>query len=183
MSDPISTFDIATVSITTLSTVVSAGAAIASWKVAQSLLRLQNAVEADRKLQENPLVQIWFDNSGQTFEGSQGELSIINLGGRSLAIRTLDVIHGGPANEKRLLMFIKVKASGVSFDLDGSKFTDKIRDLVLKSDLVHEILLKSPEGFPSQFKIRVMYYDNSFETVDVDTANLGGKYVLTGKGK
>jgi len=53
-------------------------------------------------------------------------------------------------------------------------------DIILRPNTIYKAFFEIQSG---QFKIETMYYDNLFEFVEVDTSVLGGKYVLTGKGK
>ncbi|MFZ4715525.1 MAG: hypothetical protein ACOYL6_17510 [Bacteriovoracaceae bacterium] len=127
-----------------------------------------------------PRVSIWFDNSCQDFDGILGELTFINLGKEALPIRTLALLHGNP--EKRISSCFKEKRLNESSFKNSYNFLDSQNDYIFVNNKIEKLVLYSPGVSPSQFIIRAMYFDNTFEIINIDTSNLGGKYFLTGKG-
>lgn len=139
------------------------------------------ALEKKLKEQESPKVSIWYDSTLQTLDDLHGELTLINLGKDSLPIKGLDLLYGNP--ESRIKSWLLDKDQVINLpSVSDDSFLDRQSDLILKSHEVFRLILKSKD-WPSQFKIRAMYYDGSFEFLDIDTSVLGGKYILTGKGK
>ena len=59
------------------------------------------------------------------------------------------------------------------------KFEQEATDLVLNPT---QIIQSSIEIDSSRLTLEFMYYDNSTELIEINTSNLGGKYILTGQG-
>lgn len=163
--------------IIVIATCVSSWAAWAMWKVSKHTLELQHTIEESK----TPLVQIWFDNSYQSFEGIVGQLTFINLGKEALPIRTLSFLYGNPEN--RIQSAFSENLINSTFVTNKMNYSDSQDDLILKNNKIIKLTLLSNNAWPNKFKIRAMYYDNTFEFVEIDTSNLGGKYILTGQGK
>lgn len=135
----------------------------------------------DKKVSEasKPRVSIWHSVDFQDFDGILGVLTFINLGKESLPTREIAFVYDSP--EKRIDSILVENIS--STPSLGVIYESSQSDLIFETNKPVKVLLRSQKDWPTQFKIRVMYYDGSFEFIDIDTSNLGGKYVLTGKGK
>lgn len=168
--------------ITAIASAVSAWAAYAMWRVSRSLYHLQASVEEARK----PLVHIWVNNV--IFGSEQKEtasVSLINIGRTPLPIRTLRLL-GQDGQAMQFMLSDKfcgwstaqLKNEITVFDFSAMSQTET--DLVLLPNIIHQAFFQNRF---SQIKVEVMYYDNSFEFIEIDTSNLGGKYILTGQGR
>lgn len=156
---------------------LSAIGALISGYIAYKVFLLDEKVSEGAK----PRVSIWFDNSYQTFDGILGELTFINLGKESLPIRTLTFLYGNPEN--RIHSALSDSLLNSTQINNSANFSNSKNDLIFKNNQIIKYTLLSESDWPNQFSIRAMYYDNTFEFIQIDTSNLGGKYILTGKGK
>lgn len=167
--------------ITTIASAVSAVASWQMWQVSKNTLKLQESIESVN----SPKVYIWFNGQIAPPPKIIYSLSFVNIGKTALPIRTLRILaQNGQAT--RCLF------SDQTQDLSGKAILAKMQlhfnsgnqskdtDIILSPNLVYQAFFEIES---SQFKIEVMFYDNSFEFIEIDTSNLGGKYILTGKGK
>ncbi|MDZ4676288.1 MAG: hypothetical protein SGI74_02170 [Oligoflexia bacterium] len=166
--------------VSAVATVVSALAAWRMWKVSESTLNLQASVEVTKK----PLVHIWYNGTQSLTPKVFGGMTIINIGKESLPVRRLRILGNGRQSLGFKLLdptLLKVKRySPEDLDKYQPKFEQEATDFVLSPT---EIFQASIEIDSSQLTLEVMYYDNSFEFIEIDTSNLGGKYILTGQGR
>jgi hypothetical protein len=162
--------------VTAIASVISAVAAWRMWKVSQNTLRLQASVENARK----PLVHIWYNSHSIADGKTIGTFTLVNIGGSPLPVRTLRVLFGpekqGHATELSAHTIIEEKKARIGLRHSNQAITD----LILQPNQLSfvEIVLQG-----SQCRFEVMYYDNSFEFIEIETSNLGGKYILTGQGR
>ena len=156
---------------------VSALGAVISGYIAFKVYHLDKRVSDEGKAR----VSVWFDNSLETFDGVLGELTFINLGKESLPVRKITFLFGNP--EKRVNSIITNDIQGSVQNFGSIHYSDSQENLIFEHNKIVKLLLSSKDEWPTQFKIRAMYYDNTFEFINVDTSNLGGKYFLTGKGR
>lgn len=156
---------------------VSAFGAIVSGYIAYKIYLLDKKFSEEGK----PLVSIWFDNTYQTFDGILGELTLINLGKESLPIRTLVFLYGNP--ESRIHSATSESLLNSTQMNNFANYSESQNDLMLEGNKITKFILLSKSDWPTQFTVRAMYYDNTFEFIQVDTSNLGGEYILKGKGK
>lgn len=172
--------DLATWS-TTIASAVSAIAAWRMWKVSESTLSLQASVEQSKE----PKVHVWFNGQMSVTPKVISSLSIVNIGQTALPLRTLRLI--GQNGQAMKFLFSdelhgahpkKVNKEMVEQRLGGMPQVDT--DIILHPNTIYQVFFEIESG---QFKIEVMYYDNSFEFIEIDTSNLGGKYILTGQGR
>ena len=176
MSDLSTWVMLAATIVSAVATVVSAVAAWRMWKVSQSNLNLQVSVESAKK----PLVHIWYNRHSIADGKTIGTFTLVNIGGSPLPIRTLRVLFGpekqGQATELTAHTIIEDKKARIGLRHSNQEITD----LILQPNQLSfvEIVLQG-----SQLRFEVMYYDNSFEFIEIDTSNLGGKYILTGHGR
>lgn len=163
-----------------IASVVSAWAAWQMWKVSRNSLNLQASVENTKK----PLVHVWYNGTQNLTPKVFGGMTFINIGKESLPVRRLRILGNGrqPLGFKLLdPTLLKVKRySPEDLDKYQPKFEQEAIDFVLSPT---DIFQTSVEIDSSQLVLEVMYYDNSFEFIDIDTSNLGGKYILTGQGR
>lgn len=158
---------------------VSAFAAIAMWQVSKKLYNLQLSVEKSRE----PHVNIWFNGEEIQAPKVISSLSLVNLGSSAMRIRTLRLLgaNGQAMNfkfaEKSQTTHYVEKYQEIMKDI--SSYSQRETDIILLPNITYQAFVGIQSG---QFKVEAMYYDNSFEFLDIDTSNLGGKYVLTGKG-
>jgi hypothetical protein len=154
--------------VTAIATAISAWAAYAMWKVSKSLYDLQSSVESSKE----PKIHFWC-NSNKHF-------TLLNLGKEPLAIRTLRVLTGlrSPTQQNVLFKFEQMKKDDQGYITGNSNEFPK--DIILNPNKLYQIMLQ--DEMP-QLTIEAMYYDNSFEFLEIDTSILGGKYILTGKGR
>lgn len=166
--------------VSAIASFISAVAAWKMWKVSESTLSLQASVEDAKK----PLVHVWYNGTQSLTPKVYGGMTFINIGKESLPIRRLRIL----GNSRQPLGFklldptlLKVKRySPKDLDKYQPKFEQEATDFVLPPT---EIFQSSIEIDSSQLTIEVMYYDNGFEFIEIDTSNLGGKYILTGQGR
>lgn len=167
--------------VTAIATVVSSGVAYFMWRVSQKLYNLQKSVEAAKE----PKVHIWFNGQMMLTPKVISSLSIVNVGQTALPIRTLRII--GQDGQAMKFLFSdelhgahpkKVNREMVEQNLGGMPQVDT--DIILHPNTIYQVFFQIQSG---QFKVEVMYYDNSFEFIEIDTSNLGGKYILTGQGR
>jgi hypothetical protein len=169
-----STFEIISLIASGTSGLAAAATGFVSWRIYQ----LQKTVE-DAK---SPQVHIWYSGTKKLLPRLSAEFSFANLGQTPLLIRRLRIL----GNNAQAIPIAIAELHREPLERDRSysqtslKFNQEVIDVILEPGKVQ---ILSFEIETSQMKVEVMYYDNSFEFVDVDTANLGGKYVLTGKGK
>lgn len=156
---------------------VSAIGALISGYIAYKVFLLDKKVSEGAK----PRVSIWFDNSHQTFDGILGELTFINLGKEGLPVRALTFLYGNP--ESRIHSALSESLLNSTQINNTSNYSDSQNDLIFENNQIIKYTLLSERDWPTQFSVRAMYYDNTFEFIQIDTANLGGKYILIGKGK
>ncbi len=166
--------------VSAVATVVSAIAALRMWKVSQNTLSLQASVENTKK----PLVHVWYNGTQNLTPKVFGGMTFINIGKESLPVRRLRILGNGrqPIGFKLLdPTMLKVKRySPEDLDKYQPKFEQEALDFVLSPT---EIFQTSVEIDSSQLVLEAMYYDNTFEFIEIDTSNLGGKYILTGQGR
>lgn len=162
--------------ITSIASVASALAAWRMWKVSQSTLSLQETIEKEKQ----PLISIWI-NSSTTEEL---KFTMINLGKAALPIRSLS-ITGVISGNRQYKSFICREKNEQPIPPYGMVRTPHFIhkqshiDLIIEMNQIWYLEVKVVH----EPRIEVMYYDNSFEFIEIDTSNLGGKYILTGKGK
>lgn len=168
-------------SVTAIASAVSAWAAYAMWRVSRSTLNLQASVEKAKE----PKVHIWFNGQIMLTPKVVSSLSIVNIGQTALPIRTLRLV--GPDGQAMRFLFSnelhgahpkKINKEMVEQNLAGMPQVDA--DIILHPNTIYQVFFQIQSG---QFKVEVMYYDNSFEFIEIDTSNLGGKYILTGQGR
>jgi len=151
--------------ISAIAGIASSVAAIFMWIISKKLYNLQKSIEDSKKT----LVHIWCN--------SNKNLTLINLGKQSLPIRTLRLLEGKRSSYNRNIDFTLIKAREEN-DQEPKLFLSN-RDILLIHEKIYNLNLKQEQ---LQMTFEVMYYDNSFEFVEIDTSNLGGKYILTGIG-
>ena len=151
--------------ISAIAGIASSVAAIFMWIISKKLYNLQKSIEDSKKT----LVHIW--------SNSNKNLTLINLGKQSLPIRTLRLLEGKRSSYNRNIDFTLIKAREEN-DQEPKLFLSN-RDILLIHEKIYNLNLKQEQ---LQMTFEVMYYDNSFEFVEIDTSNLGGKYILTGIG-
>ena len=162
--------------VVAIASAMSAFAAWRMWKVSQSTLNLQASVEKSKM----PLVHIWYNRHSIADGKTIGTFTLVNIGGSSLPIRTMRVLFGpekqGQATELSAHTIIDDKKARIGLRHSNQEITD----LILQPNELSfvEIVLQG-----NQCRFEVMYYDNSFEFIEIDTSNLGGKYILTGQGR
>ncbi len=162
--------------VTAIATVVSTGVAYFVWRVSQKLYDLQTSVEKAKR----PLVHIWYNRHSIADGKTIGTFTLVNIGGSPLPIRTLRVLFGpekqGQATELSAHRIVEDKKARIGLRHSNQEITD----LILQPNQLSfvEIVLQG-----NQCRFEVMYYDNSFEFIEIDTSNLGGKYILTGQGR
>jgi hypothetical protein len=178
MSDLSAWIMLAATGVSAAATVVSALAAWRMWMVSQSTLNLQASVEEARK----PLVHIWYNQHGIADGKTIGSFTLASIGGSPLPIRRMRVLFGpekeGQATEIAACTINHDNKIPIVLNLTNSR--QEITDIILQPNQLSfvEIVLQG-----SQLRFEVMYYDNSFEFIEIDTSNLGGKYILTGQGR
>lgn len=161
--------------VSALSALASAVTAFALWRVAKATLSLQKSVEASKA----PLVYIWF--SGPIGLTSRSSLTFVNVGQTALPLRTLRII-GQDGQAVRLLLY---QGDSTTLSLDAIRDMRVSNAPQVQTDVIFEpnvVYRTFSELQFIQLEVEVMYYDNSFEKVPMDLSNLGGKYILTGKG-
>lgn len=166
--------------VTAIASGISAFAAWRMWKVSESTHSLQATVESAKK----PLVHVWYNGPQSLTPKVYGGMTLINIGKESLPVRRLRIL----GNDRQPLRFklldptlLKVKRySPEDLEKYQPKFNQETTDFVLAPT---EIFQTSIEIESSQLTLEFMYYDNSFEFIEIDTSNLGGKYILTGQGR
>jgi hypothetical protein len=166
--------------IAALASVVSAFAAWRMWKVSESTHSLQASVERARK----PLVNLWWNGLILQAPKQIGSMSVVNTGATALLIRTLRIL--GPNGQAISFLFSqreerKHPTEEILGNIDDlQNYAQVATDLVIQPNEIYRVLFPA---YSSQFKIEAMYYDNTFEFIEIDTSNLGGKYILTGQGR
>lgn len=166
--------------VAALASAVSAFAAWRMWKVSENTHSLQASVENTKK----PLVHVWYNGTQSLTPKVFGGMTLINIGKESLPVRKFRIL----GNSRQPLGFklfdptlLKVKRySPEDLDTYQPKFEQEATDFVLAPT---EIFQTSVEIDSSQLTLEFMYYDNTFEFLEIDTSNLGGKYILTGQGR
>jgi hypothetical protein len=154
--------------VTAIASAISAWAACAMWKVSRNLYDLQSSVESSRE----PKIHFWCNNNKH--------LTLLNVGKEPLAIRTLRVLTGlrSPIQQSIQFKFEEMKKDDLGYITNNN--SELPQDIILNPNQLHQIVLQDEMN---QFTIEVMYYDNTFEFLEIDTSILGGKYILTGKGR
>ena len=162
------------------SPLISAIATVVSAYVAFRFFHLQKAIENSK----NPFVHIWYNGTENLTPKVLGGITIVNVGKESLPVRRFRILGNSrqPLDFKLLdPTLLKVKIYSPE-DLDKylPSFKNEARDFILSPN---EIFQASIAIDSSQLTLEVMYYDNRFEFIEIDTSNLGGKYILTGQGR
>lgn len=153
-------------------------AALATGYVSWRIYQLQKTVE-DGKM---PLVHIWHNGTKKLLPKLSAEMSFANLGATPLLARRLRLL-GNDGQAMPIALIYPERPPQLrdrSYTQSSPKCESEAVDVVFEHGKVQGV---SYESEVSQLRVEVMYYDNSFEFIDVDTSNLGGKYTLTGKGK
>jgi hypothetical protein len=112
-------------------------------------------------------------------------LSFVNIGQTALPIRSLRIL----GQDGQALRFLfsdelhgshpkKIDKEVAVARLSGMPQLDT--DIILLPNTIYKAFFEIQSG---QFKIETMYYDNSFEFLEIDTSVIGGEYILTGKGR
>ncbi|HLD98845.1 MAG TPA: hypothetical protein VJB59_01220 [Bdellovibrionota bacterium] len=162
--------------VAAVASAISAWAAWQMWRVSRSMLKLQSSIENSKKAS----VQIWINPSK---DDKVGYFTIVNVGGTTLPVRSLRVIgNGGQA----VSFSIELRDDGVRIvdartammEALASRTQQKF-DLLLEPNVVYRAKFSLDTTQP---KIEVMYYDNSFEFLPLDTSRLG-PYTLIGQGR
>ena len=142
----------------------------------RAMLGLEDRIESAKK----PLVHIWYNRHNIADGKTIGAFTMVNIGGSPLPIRTMRVLFGpekqGQTTEIAAYTILEDKKARI-----GLRHTNQdITDLILQPNQLNfvEIVLQG-----SQCRFEVMYYDNSFEFLEIDTSDLGGRYILTGQGR
>ncbi len=162
--------------ITAIASAISAWAAYAIWRVSRNTLNLQASVEDAKK----PLVHIWYNGIPRSDLGHIQTFTMVNIGGSAMPIRTLRVLYG-PEKTSQSTHISAYTIEGKEKHLIGrQQIKNQMTDLIL---VPNQICFVEAECNSGQLRFEVMYYDNSFEFLEIDTSYLGGKYVLTGKGQ
>lgn len=154
--------------ITAISSFGSALSACAMWKVSKNLYNLQLSAENSKE----PKIHFWCN--------SNKHLTLLNVGKEPLAIRTLRVLTGlrSPTQQNVLFEFEQMKKDDQGYITGNNNEFPK--DIILNPNRLYQIVIQDEM---SQLTIEAMYYDNTFEFLEIDTSILGGKYILTGKGR
>lgn len=162
--------------VTAIASVVSAWAAYAMWRVSKNTLNLQASVEASKK----PLVHIWYNGTPRSDLGHIQTFTMVNIGGSALPIRTLRILYG-PEKTGQSTHISAYTVEGKEKQPFGRQhIKNQMTDLILARN---QLCFVEAECNNGQLRFEVMYYDNSFEFIEIDTSNLGGKYILTGQGR
>jgi len=144
----------------------------------RAMLDLEERIENAKK----PLVHIWYNRHNIADGKTIGAFTLVNIGGSPLAIRTLRILFGpekqSQASEIAAYTVAEEKKVPIGIRIWSSR--QEITDLILPPNQLSfvEVVLQG-----NQCRFEVMYYDNSFEFIEIDTSNLGGKYILTGQGR
>lgn len=157
--------------VTAIATVVSAGVAFFMWRVSQSLYDLQKSVEEAK----NAKVHFWCNGTTS--------INVINIGKEPLPIRRLRFLEGYRAPTQKHIQFNFRSLNSESNDSEkniASARHSELTNLIFNTNDIHEAWFDFGYG---QLTVEVMYYDNSFEFIEIDTSSLGGKYILTGQGR
>jgi hypothetical protein len=162
--------------VTAIASVFSAGAAYAMWRVSRNTLNLQASVEDAKK----PSVQLWLNpNKDET----TGHLTIVNIGGTTMPIRSLRILGN---NGQAVSFSVDVRKEGVRVIDQRTAMIEALAstthqkfDLLLEPNIVYRTKFAIDTTQP---KIEIMYYDNSFEFIQLDTSKLG-PYTITGQGR
>lgn len=176
MSDSSTWVMVAATVVSAIAATFSSLAAWRMWKVSKNTLNLQASLENAKK----PLVHIWYNRHTIADGKTIGTFTLVNIGGSPLPIRTLRVLFGPEkqGQAKDLTAHTIIEDKKVRIGLRHSN--QEITDLILQPNQLGfvEIVLQG-----NQCRFEVMYYDNSFEFIEIDTSILGGKYILTGQGR
>lgn len=161
-----------------IASVTSGVAAVATGYVSWRIFQLQKTVEDAKK----PLVHIWYNGTKKLLPKLSAELSFANLGSTALLVRKIRLL----GNDGQAMPIALIRAEQLpqhrdrSYTQTSPKHEQEIVNVVFGPSEIAGLSFEIEAG---QMKVEVMYYDNSFEFVEIDTSNLGGKYTLTGKGK
>jgi len=163
--------------VTVIATCISAWAAWAMWKVSKRTLVLQHSIEDSKK----PLAHIWYNTQGNIDGQKAHSFTFLNIGSSPLPIRSLKAIFSDGTHGRVNAFVVKPEKDigvkvGRRFDINQQE----ISDLILIPNELYFIEVVLTHG---QFNFKIMYYDNTFENINIDTSNLGGKYILIGHGK
>lgn len=137
------------------------GAAWVGWR----LYQLQKSLEDAKK----PKVTVWFNPTANGL----GLFSFVNLGQASLLVHKLDVIAGANIHA------IEVVDMQSGVPVSHNSESPFVRDIVFLPNQPFILMAYSGPNKPSQFQVRLMYYDNRFEFLDIDTGKYG-PYLLKG---
>lgn len=154
--------------VTAISTVVSTGVGYFVWRISQKLYDLQKSVEESK----NPKVHFWCNGTNS--------INIINIGKESLPIRRLRFLEGYRSASQKHIQFnfksLKIESSDSEKNITSAS---ELPNLIINLNDIYEAWFDLGYG---QLTVEIMYYDNSFEFIEIDTSKLGGEYILTGKG-
>lgn len=157
--------------ITAIATVVSTGVGYFVWLVSQNLYDLQKSVEEAK----NPKVHFWCNGTNS--------INVINIGKESMPIRRLRFLDGYRSTTQKHIHFnfrsLNTESSDSEKNIPSAKHSE-LTNVIFSPNDIHEAWFDYGYG---QLTVEVMYYDNSFEFIEIDTSNLGGKYILTGQGR
>tara|TARA_R110002049_G_scaffold209537_1_gene380430 strand:- start:816 stop:1307 length:492 start_codon:yes stop_codon:yes gene_type:complete len=154
--------------LTIIASGVSAVAAWAMWRVSKNLYALQKSIEESKK----PIVHFWCDNNNL--------LTLANIGKEPLPIRTIRVLKGLRSTTQDISYFTLSNLKKGQVAILSENYSQVSVNCIIEPNQLYQIMIKEEL---LQLTIEVMYYDNSFEFLEIDTSILGGKYILTGKGK
>ncbi len=137
-------------------------------------------LERRHKDDDLPKTHIWFNGPLIVSPKEISSLSVVNIGKTSMPIRRLRII----GSNKNVVKFKFIeKSKHINFTaqyneiMDGLKtFSEVETDIMLHPNVIYEILFGI---YADQFIIEAMYYDNTFEFIEIDTSILGGKYILS----
>ncbi len=136
--------------------------------------------------QKLPFCHIWYNGTGAISkdlnQSVKATFSLINTGGSPFVARTVRLLEGkrSAAGNKSL----NIEAALIQANWLDSVIPNKTQPQVLTDLIVPPCELVRIEFVPAatQYCFEFMYHDGSFEFIDIDTMNLGGKYTVTGKG-
>lgn len=166
--------------ITAIAAITSTVVAYFMWRVSQKLYDLQASVEKSKEAKVN----VWFNGSEILAPKVITSMSFVNMGEQPMRIRTLRLIAlNGQAMKFKLIeksepAHYVEKYQSIVDSLPS--YSQQATDIIFMPNTIYQAFIGIESG---QFKIEAMYYDNTFEFIEIDTSNLGGKYILTGQGR
>ena len=183
--------------ITAISAAVTTFVVFGSWRISKRLLSLQagqlkiqdtqaqiqaEQLNIEQKAAEgaSPLIHIWYNRHQLSGNSMIGVFTLLNTGGSPLAIRTLRILSGSVNQGQALEIAAHAVKDEKSVAVGRTSSKQELVDLVIVPNELTKVEMRLEA---SQVRFEVMYYDNSFEFVEIDTSILGGKYRLTGRGK